>query len=463
MKNSTFTERFNRWKNGESYWNIVGKPIPKYGDGKNYSGYNVQHVKQGSLGDNIDAQVDLPDNSVVITGDASKNKNRMYSSAFDPSGIGEFVNTATLGGLNNLSPTQWIRRGYDTAKGKLTADSWFNGNNGIVTNKFAKNHPILAGATNMAGDVLGFGLGNVAKKLELYKNLNPLDNEYTRNIIYYNKEPFGYTDQVQTVKAIAKDYITGKDRSYMDPPWEGYLLDGGQSAKNKARIDAWKMYNKFPQRYDTFVPSEKYPGSFTAKKDIDELKLVAGMYPDNVIKSFKTNTPIKYGDVDFVNGSGGNVNSTATGLFSGNVEGKQIYGGMVQTQDLWDLHPLQDRHSVKNLAAQSPFLSKFFNTRLGTKISDRIGRQEAGKIFGAKPFNVINDVPITHTQESTGFSYISKGFPEDVLNTEFGRKIQTQYPQTDFHINWNANEYPVKDFSTSYHEDPNQHINPYFK
>lgn len=36
------------------------------------------------------------------------------------------------------------------------------------------------------------------------------------------------------------------------------------------------------------------------------------MYPDNVIKSFKTNTPIKYGDVDFVNGSGGRVNSTAT-------------------------------------------------------------------------------------------------------------------------------------------------------
>ena len=175
MKDSTFTERFNRWKNGESYWDIVNKPLAEYGNGKDYDGYNIQHVKQGSLGDNIDAQVDLPDNSVVITGDALKNKNRMYSSAFDPSGIEEFVNTATLGGLNNLSPTQWIRRGYDAVNGKLTANSWFNGNNGIVTNKFAKNHPILAGATNMAGDVLGFGLGNVAKKLELYKNLNPLN------------------------------------------------------------------------------------------------------------------------------------------------------------------------------------------------------------------------------------------------------------------------------------------------
>ena len=184
MKDSTFTERFNRWKNGESYWDIIDKPLAKYGNGKDYDGYNIQHVKQGSLGKDIDAQIDLP--GVEIIGDAQKNKNRIYNSSFDQSGLTNFINTATLGGLNNLSPTQWARRGYDAAKGKLTADSWFNGNNGIVTNKFANEHPILAGVTNMAGDVLGFGLGNVAKKLELYKNLNPLDNEYTRNIIYYN-------------------------------------------------------------------------------------------------------------------------------------------------------------------------------------------------------------------------------------------------------------------------------------
>ena len=445
----------------------TGKPLvipifKKQKGGQMYKNYIVQHVNKGSLGKNIDAQVDLPD--IQIIGDASKNNNRIYNSSFDQSGFTNFINTATLGGLNNLSPTQWIRRGYDATKGKLTADNWFNGNNGIVTNKFAQNHPIMSGVTNMAGDVLGFGLGNVAKKLELYKNLNPLDNEYTRNIVYYNREPFAYNNHIQTVKAIAKDYITGKDRSYVDPPWERELSRGYPLVKRiKARVDAWRMYNKFPQKYNTFVPSEKYPGSFTAKKDIDELEGLAGMYPDNVIKALRTNTPIKYGDIDFINGSGGRVNSTVTGLFEGNVEGKKIYGGIIQTQDLWDLHPLQNHNSTKSLAAYSPFLSKFFNTRLGTKISDRIGRQEAGKIFGAKPFNVINDVPITNTQESFGVTAINKGFPEDVLNTEFGRKIQAQYPQTDFHINNGGGGDFVKDFSTSYHEDPNQHINPYFK
>ena len=49
MKNSTFTERFNRWKNGESYWDIIDKPLAKYGNGKDYDGYNIQHVKQGSF------------------------------------------------------------------------------------------------------------------------------------------------------------------------------------------------------------------------------------------------------------------------------------------------------------------------------------------------------------------------------------------------------------------------------
>ena len=115
MKNSTFTERFNRWKNGESYWDIIDKPLAKYGNGKDYDGYNIQHVKQGSLGKDIDAQIDLPDNSVVITGDASKNKNRMYSSAFDPDGVIDFYNAAT--GVGNLyNPFQITKQILDVDK-----------------------------------------------------------------------------------------------------------------------------------------------------------------------------------------------------------------------------------------------------------------------------------------------------------------------------------------------------------
>jgi hypothetical protein len=48
----------------------------------------------------------------------------------------KFINAITLGGLNNLSPTQWARRGYDLISGDLTVDSWLNGNPGITSNEF---------------------------------------------------------------------------------------------------------------------------------------------------------------------------------------------------------------------------------------------------------------------------------------------------------------------------------------
>ena len=54
-------------------------------------------------------------------------KPQKYSSSFDNSGFENFINAATLGGLNNLSPTQWMRRGYDAINGQLTFDNWING------------------------------------------------------------------------------------------------------------------------------------------------------------------------------------------------------------------------------------------------------------------------------------------------------------------------------------------------
>jgi hypothetical protein len=39
MKRDTnsFQERYNRWKNGENYWDIVDSPLPQYRDGGYYS------------------------------------------------------------------------------------------------------------------------------------------------------------------------------------------------------------------------------------------------------------------------------------------------------------------------------------------------------------------------------------------------------------------------------------------
>jgi hypothetical protein len=39
----------------------------------------------------------------------------------------------------------------------------------------------------------------------------------------------------------------------------------------KARIDAWRMHTNIPQKYETFVPSKRIDGAYTAQKDIDRL------------------------------------------------------------------------------------------------------------------------------------------------------------------------------------------------
>jgi hypothetical protein len=65
---------------------------------------------------------------------------KTYRSAYNPDDIIKGFNALTLGGLNNLSPTQWARRVYDTGKlltGNMTwsgyTNSWLNGNNGLVS------------------------------------------------------------------------------------------------------------------------------------------------------------------------------------------------------------------------------------------------------------------------------------------------------------------------------------------
>ncbi len=84
-----------------------------------------------------------------------------YNSAFRPEDAIKFMNTATLGGLNNLSLSQWARRLYDTGeavKGNMTLDdyvnAWFNGNNDIVSDKFAAEHPYISTGINLATDLV---------------------------------------------------------------------------------------------------------------------------------------------------------------------------------------------------------------------------------------------------------------------------------------------------------------------
>lgn len=329
-------------------------------------------------------------------------KPQKYSSSFDNSGFENFINAATLGGLNNLSPTQWMRRGYDAINGKLTFDNWINGNNGIVSNKYSKSNPVTSNILNALGDITLFGLSkgikNTYNTLEFGKNLNPFDNDYSRKIVYYNRRPFAYNNRLNTIKAIAKDYITGKQRDIEQAPW---LKDSNNKLINPkvftARVDAWRLYNKFPQKYNTFT--QNLDGTYTAQKDIEKFKtlpLTDEIY-EALKKSKKSGIPYNYTGFDFINGSGGNVNTSIKYVNYFGQNPADEMRGIIQTSDTWDLHPFNINYTkaLEFLNTQYPKQKFLFNNNAFKFLLNKVGNIEAGKIFGANPFKVINEIPIT--------------------------------------------------------------------
>ena len=108
---------------------------------------------------------------------ADEHVNRVTPTAED------LLNIGTLGGLNNLSPTQWARRAYDlreAIKGNMSWDkfgnSWFYGNNGLVSDKYAQEHPYSSAAINLAGDIGTFGTFSALRKLPKYATLMKAEN-----------------------------------------------------------------------------------------------------------------------------------------------------------------------------------------------------------------------------------------------------------------------------------------------
>ena len=108
---------------------------------------------------------------------ADEHVNRVTPTAED------LLNIGTLGGLNNLSPTQWARRAYDlrkAIKGNMSWDkfgnNWFYGNNGLVSDKYAQEHPYASAAINLAGDIGAFGTFSALRKLPKYAMLMKAEN-----------------------------------------------------------------------------------------------------------------------------------------------------------------------------------------------------------------------------------------------------------------------------------------------
>ena len=118
-----------------------------------------------------------------ITNQAANERADEYANRVTPTAE-DLLNIGTLGGLNNLSPTQWARRAYDlreAIKGNMSWDkfgnNWFYGNNGLVSNKYAQEHPYASAAINLAGDIGAFGTFSALRKLPKYATLMKAENK----------------------------------------------------------------------------------------------------------------------------------------------------------------------------------------------------------------------------------------------------------------------------------------------
>lgn len=80
-------------------------------------------------------------------------------------------NAVTGGIFNRLSPVQNLRFGYDLLTGDKNAlNGYVYGNNGIVSDAFAQEHPYLSMLYNGVADASAFGSGRM---LGVARNLTP--------------------------------------------------------------------------------------------------------------------------------------------------------------------------------------------------------------------------------------------------------------------------------------------------
>lgn len=301
---SQFNQRFQRWKNGESYWDIrniklnddqpnaekqryiksyVDDYFNQYDDGKDGyvrdSGHNVYFDKEGNLVDSVTGEKGtmlLPEVTV------SKSKRAPYSSAFDGS-LSNFmdVTNALSGGiLNRASATQNLRAAYDTykyLKGDIDRQDLINsvvyGNSGIVSDNYYDKHPITSSLLNFAGDVfMPYGLPKSIKSAK-----QGLDNIERRAIETAMRTSYRQDGLENTLKGIKNIMSNPKDNKKRIFSIAKYIVSGKKTGpkgyyNSFADIDNTGRINY----YDGFVnPYRQIDGNdivdaFLYKKPIDK-------------------------------------------------------------------------------------------------------------------------------------------------------------------------------------------------
>ena len=205
---------------------------------------------------------------------------------------------------------------------------------------------------DIIGDLVGEGLGYAARPLTKYAAKKASDfGKYARGHVYYNVAPLGYDHPIQRGKAVLKGIASGKKADIENAPWikdtdwEEMAKTYGVPAEDfkQARIDAWRMHNLLPQKYNTFAPSNTLIGAYQPNlKAIKDNPDIAKQLWKNIGANPKI-SPDAVGDwsgLDIVNGAGGNVGDVYVENFFGDpLNIRMPFSGVMRYQDVWDLHP----------------------------------------------------------------------------------------------------------------------------
>lgn len=474
-----FQARYDRWKSGERYWDIRGVDLPKY----DTADKNTITTDDGSVF-NVDPsaigarnlEVTTPEVEVVAQKPLylKKRDQLLGDIIYNPGEIRQGEEPSTLDNVRTFlgshrdnpiarnveqSIEDWqhhktpMQASFDNFAymnpytAAIAAGSNLFSDHGVSkTINLAKNGQYGSAALSGIGDLFDTALAYplINKSVGIGKQILIPSNRAAH--AYYAISPVGYGNVSQKSRAWIKSMLTGKYPDIENPQWlnnsgltelEEYIhpiVQNPNALVTQARVDAWRIYNKLPQKYNTFI--KRADGSY--------------YYDLNKIKKLTNNTMVPYRPegqmIDYLGSAGGrvNINPVYSKSFMTDPVDKTLTtttNGIDIMSDVWDLHPFNgDKYNFANriinayasnivpkiqnirrflfdknvvgMNARYPFsryVSRLENRTLNSlrytipfekfiyNISDKLKNFEVGTVSGGKPFLVRTVIPYNIT------------------------------------------------------------------
>lgn len=219
---------------------------------------------------------------------------------------------------------------------------------------------------DITGELLGRGVSKLSAPAIAYGKRKLSDfGQYSREHVYANIAPVGYDHIWSRINAATKGIMSGKRADIENPKWldkvkwkeAAHDYEVPEEYFRQARIDAWRLHNKLPQKYNTFVPSLLEVGAYqpNLKAALDNPNFSSSL-KTQLLKNFLHNTS---GGIDIVNGAGGNVGKYEIKNFFGIIDDyNKPYSGRITYKDVWDLHPFSRPNDAFTNKIIRPFTTK---------------------------------------------------------------------------------------------------------